>query len=211
MATPAWAEFRDFVKLFRAFEGSALGFVAHLCRGVSGAEPPEDKPPPVTKCVEGTHETFPRLRELANAFLKDNSRKYGVDWVEFNTFSDEFWIDFQAASQSYSRLRSQRHYRERYIPIFDEHVRKMRHWSLLFLNIVQSREHDGSPSAWTPPEGYIGSKTIDQDYGVPRTTLEGWAKHDKPLREQDPKTQEVYYPKDWVDGRYKKYKPRRKT
>lgn len=68
---------------------------------------------------------------------------------------------------------------------------------------------------WRPPEGFIGSKTIEQDYMVPRTTLQRWHNRDigklSPLIERDPKTRENYYPEDWVKKQVAQWKPRKKA
>jgi len=68
---------------------------------------------------------------------------------------------------------------------------------------------------WKPPRGYIGSKEIQHDHNVPRSTLEGWQNQDsvpggdlEGRVKKDPRTQEVYYPKKWFEKRFKNYKPR---
>ena len=64
---------------------------------------------------------------------------------------------------------------------------------------------------WKPPKGYIGSKTIVADYGIPRTTLQGWAEIDEAKVKKDKQTRENYYQKTWLDKRYKNYTPRSRT
>jgi len=70
-------------------------------------------------------------------------------------------------------------------------------------------------NSWKPPKGYIGSKTIVNDYDIPRSTLEGWQQQDNvPVGElegkvkKDPQTQECYFPKKWFNKRLKNYRPR---
>lgn len=61
---------------------------------------------------------------------------------------------------------------------------------------------------WQHPSGYIGSKTIVQDYKIPRPTLQGWQNQDNPKTKKDPQSQEVYYPENWFKKRLKNYSPR---
>jgi hypothetical protein len=63
--------------------------------------------------------------------------------------------------------------------------------------------------SWKPPKRYIGSKTIVNEYEVPRTTLQGWAERDKTEVKKDLQTQECYYPKKWFNKRFKNYRPRK--
>lgn len=67
------------------------------------------------------------------------------------------------------------------------------------------------PTQWKPPKGYIGSKTIVADYGIPRTTLQGWAEQDSATVKKDKQTRENYYQKKWLEKRHKNYKPRPKA
>jgi hypothetical protein len=54
---------------------------------------------------------------------------------------------------------------------------------------------------WRPPEGYIGAKAIEQDFGIPRSTLEYQENTHPPKAEiyRDPKTQEKHYPRGWIE------------
>lgn len=62
---------------------------------------------------------------------------------------------------------------------------------------------------WKPPKGYIGSKTIVNDYKVPRTTLQGWAERDSANVKKDLQTKENYYRETWLKKRLKSYKHRK--
>jgi hypothetical protein len=67
---------------------------------------------------------------------------------------------------------------------------------------------------WHPPEGYIGAKSIAQEYHVPRTTLEGWQKRGQAggrLKAvvKDPQTGENYYPVTWFEEQLKTYRARK--
>ena len=66
-------------------------------------------------------------------------------------------------------------------------------------------------ATWKPLPEYVGSITIVADYNIPRTTLQGWEKRDKPNTCKDPRTKEKYYPKAWVEKRRKTYKRRKKS
>jgi hypothetical protein len=66
-------------------------------------------------------------------------------------------------------------------------------------------------SQWKPPKGYIGSKTIVNNYKIPRSTLQGWAERDSAIVKKDPQTKENYYQIKWLDKHRKNYRPRQNT
>jgi len=80
---------------------------------------------------------------------------------------------------------------------------------------VAKQKIEPGNKSWKSPKGYIGSKTIVNDYDIPRSTLEGWQQQDNvPVGElegkikKDPQTQECYFPKKWFNKRLKNYRPR---
>lgn len=70
---------------------------------------------------------------------------------------------------------------------------------------------------WSPPAGYVGSKTIEHDErfrkngkNPPRTTLQLWQNRSRDLKMvQDPASNENYYPEEWVREQIKLWHPRR--
>lgn len=70
--------------------------------------------------------------------------------------------------------------------------------------------------SWTPPPGFVGVKRIlhDATYrkegkNPSRSTIQQWERKEQPpKRERDPQSGEIYFPKDWVDKHWKKWKPR---
>ena len=66
-------------------------------------------------------------------------------------------------------------------------------------------------SQWKPLKGYIGSKTIVNNYQIPRSTLQGWAERDSAIVKKDPQTKENYYQIKWLDKHRKNYRPRQNT
>lgn len=68
---------------------------------------------------------------------------------------------------------------------------------------------------WQPPAGFVGRKSVETDARFSKSgknpswsTMQGWEKNDPPKREHDPKTQEVYWPEEWVLRHYRDWNPR---
>lgn len=74
----------------------------------------------------------------------------------------------------------------------------------------QAKSVKPKTKGWKPPKGYISSSTIvnDNQYKVPRTTLQAWAERDGVIPKKDPQTGENYYRLTWVKKRVKNYKRR---
>jgi hypothetical protein len=77
-----------------------------------------------------------------------------------------------------------------------------------------------TPPTWNPPEGYVGVKDImslpsfsKKGKNPSRSIIEDWdkrsSKRDNPVkRDQDPASQEVYYPREWVFEQIRTWNPR---
>lgn len=149
--------------------------------------------------------------------LKSGWRVFAPDCADFLSKAQKYFndtsepaknvIDFEYISQKFSVIKDKaREYARKTKRLCDEYNNK--ETIPPKESIIDERKKS---TQWKPPKGYIGSKTIVANYGIPRTTLQGWAERTEAKVKKDEQTGENYYQKTWLDKQLKKYKPRPKA